>query len=85
MVAKINQTARAQPIRIESDSGKTSPTTNDLTEFEQPAKEEAHARLNVPFVDVTLDLRLEGKALYLEAGFVHLNARGDKTVGPPTI
>jgi lysophospholipase L1-like esterase len=44
------------------------------------AKREVSRALNVPLVEMTDDLRAKGKALYLEADSVHLNAEGNELV-----
>jgi lysophospholipase L1-like esterase len=44
------------------------------------AKQAVSAELGVPLVDLTRDLAAEGKALYLEADPVHLDARGNEIV-----
>ena len=60
------------------------PMAQDLNATNTPAilkvKQDVHNRLNVPLVDLTPDLRPEGKALYLEADPVHLNVRGNEIV-----
>jgi lysophospholipase L1-like esterase len=61
------------------------PMVNDLNATETPAilkmKQAVHEAMNVPLVDLTSNLRTDGKALYLEADPVHLNARGNEIVG----
>ncbi|MCK7478322.1 MAG: SGNH/GDSL hydrolase family protein [Candidatus Moduliflexus flocculans] len=43
-------------------------------------KSDVARRLNVPLVDLTADVAAQGKALYLEADPVHLNAAGNAIV-----
>jgi lysophospholipase L1-like esterase len=43
-------------------------------------KSDVSRRLNVPLLDLTSDLRLGGKSLYLEADPVHPNAEGNKII-----
>jgi lysophospholipase L1-like esterase len=61
------------------------PMADDLNATKAPAilkiKQEVHNMMNMPLVDLTPDLRAEGKTLYLEADPVHLNARGNEIVG----
>jgi lysophospholipase L1-like esterase len=60
------------------------PTANDLNLTNTPAVQEVktrvHDHLNVPLVDLTEDLKPQGKALYLEADPVHLNSPGNEIV-----
>lgn len=60
------------PTAVELNATDTSAVLN--------VKREVHNELNVPLVDMTPDLRVEGKSLYLEADAVHLNARGNEIV-----
>jgi hypothetical protein len=43
-------------------------------------RSEASRKLQVPFVDLTPEVRREGKSLYLQADPVHLNARGNELI-----
>ena len=43
-------------------------------------KRDVHQKLNVPLVELTLDIQPQGKALYLEADPVHFNARGNQII-----
>jgi hypothetical protein len=60
------------------------PTLDDLQSTNQShmlrAKLAVSAALSVPLADLTPDLSSQGKALYLEADPVHLNARGNEIV-----
>lgn len=60
------------------------PTLDDLQSTNQSrvlrAKRAVSAALSVPLADLTPDLSPPGKALYLEADPVHLNARGNGIV-----
>ena len=60
------------------------PTLDDLQSTNQSnvlrAKQAVSTVLSVPLVDLTPELSPEGKALYLEAAPVHLNARGNDIV-----
>ena len=60
------------------------PTTEELNASDTSAilkvKLDVHKRLNVPLLDLTPDLKPEGKGLYLEADPVHLNAHGNEIV-----
>jgi hypothetical protein len=60
------------------------PTLDELSSTNQSrvlaAKQAASAKLGVPLVDLTPDLTTGGKALYLEADPVHLNAAGNEVV-----
>lgn len=44
------------------------------------AKRDICKKLNIPFIDFTADLKPRGKALYLDADPVHLNADGNEIV-----
>ncbi len=60
------------------------PTTLQLEEkADSPvlrAKKQVAAKFNVPLVDLTADLKPEGKSLYLDADTAHLNVRGNVIV-----
>ena len=60
------------------------PTLEDLQSTNQSsvlrAKLAVHAATAVPLADLTADLAPQGKALYLDADPVHLNARGNEIV-----
>jgi lysophospholipase L1-like esterase len=53
-------------------------TTKRLSELE--AKRTASEKYGAPLVDPTVDLRPQGKDLYLDADPVHYNARGNAIV-----
>ncbi len=65
------------------------PTLNDLQSTNQSrvlrAKLAVAAALRVPLADLTSGLSSQGKALYLEADPVHLNARGNEIVAQQII
>jgi len=60
------------------------PTLDDLLSTNQSrvlrAKLAVNTNLGVPLVDLTRELSSGGKALYLEADPVHLNAQGNALV-----
>jgi lysophospholipase L1-like esterase len=60
------------PTLTELEGGKTSSVLR--------AKQEITRRLAIPLIDLTPDLERQGKALYLEADPVHLNAAGNRIV-----
>lgn len=60
------------------------PTVSDLGPTNESSvlrvKRELASQLEVPLVDLTPDLKPQGKALYLDADPVHLNAQGNRLV-----
>jgi len=60
------------------------PTLDDLNSTnvnrDLKAKIEVSRKLNLPLIDLTLDLAPGGKSLYLDADPVHLNAVGNKII-----
>ncbi len=60
------------------------PTLDDLTATNQVSvlevKRSAAKKCGVPLVDLTVDVRPQGKALYLDADPVHYNAQGNAIV-----
>jgi lysophospholipase L1-like esterase len=58
------------------------PTVDDLTKSPPilETKRQVSAQLNVPLVDLTSEVRLQGKTLYLPDDSAHLNARGNELI-----
>jgi lysophospholipase L1-like esterase len=56
-------------------------TTNTPTDGVLRAKQQVSREFNVPFLDLTEDLRPQAKDLYLDADPVHLNAVGNEIIG----
>jgi lysophospholipase L1-like esterase len=79
-IDQICEVARAngiQPVLLEL------PTADELNarpSAVSKVKNEIRQRLGVPLVDMTGDLQPQGKALYLAADPVHLNARGNQLI-----
>ena len=59
------------------------PEANTLDTTNHPVlnvMREVHVKSGVPVVDMTAEVKPQGKALYLDADPVHLNARGNELV-----
>jgi lysophospholipase L1-like esterase len=77
-VCRLAQTNGVQPVLL------FLPTVDELNSTNVSPilkiKREIHDQLHVPLVDLTPDLRPKGKALYLDADPVHLNAAGNEII-----
>lgn len=77
-ICRVAQTNGIQPVLL------FLPTANELLDTNACAvlkvKRKVAADLSVPLVDLTADLSPSGKALYLDADPVHLNAAGNEII-----
>src|ERR1043166_493316 len=76
-ICEVAQANGIQPVLLEL------PTADELNTEPSAVSKVKHdneQRLGVPLVDMTGDLQPQGKALYLAADPVHLNARGNQLI-----
>jgi lysophospholipase L1-like esterase len=79
-IEQICQVAKANGIQAILLDLPTVDQLNSTPSLDSKAKHEIHERLSVSLVEMAGDLQREGKALYLPADPVHLNARGNQLI-----